>query len=309
MTPAFTIVVPTYARPERLAHCVGALARLEYDRSRLEVIVVDDGSPDGTAVAAAVAPHRDPLRLRLVRQENRGPAAARNRGVREARHEFIAFTDDDCQPQPSWLAAFSAQFAAAPECIAGGRTVNALEENIYSAASESLVGYFHRYHLRKGTPFFATNNVALPRAVFLAVGGFDERFPRAAGEDREFCARCVRQGRTFAYVPEAVVHHSHALTLRQFIRQHYNYGRGAHFFRRLHAVDTGNGAVELEPLRFYSDLLLHPLATDRPRRMRLVLLMLVTQLANSTGFFVERARRRRIPPADPLPSPGTDGPR
>lgn len=309
MTPGFSIVVPTYARPERLAQCVAALAQLEYDRSRLEVVVVDDGSPDATAVVAALTPFRDALDLRLVRQENRGPAAARNRGVGEARQEYIAFTDDDCRPEPGWLAAFARQFAATPEGIAGGRTVNALGDNVYTAASESLVGFFHRYHLEKGTPFFATNNVALPRTLFAAIGGFDERFPRAAGEDREFCDRCVRQGRTFAYVPDAVVRHFHALTLRHFVRQHYNYGRGAYVFRQLHAADQGAGNVELEPLRFYADLVLHPLSDREPRRVRRVLLMIVTQLANSTGFFVERARRRGTPPPESLRPAGSDRPR
>ncbi len=298
--PTFSVVIPTFARPERLAQCVAALARLDYDLSRVEVVVVDDGSPDAAAVAAAVEPHREALHLRLVRQANAGPAAARNHGVREASHEIVAFTDDDCRVDPAWLSSFARQFAARPGCIAGGRTVNALQDNIYTAASESLVGYFHRYHLKKGTPFFATNNVALPRALFLEIGGFDERFPRAAGEDREFCGRCVRQGRAFAYVPEAVVHHHHALTLRQFWRQHYNYGRGAYFYRQLHAHETGAGNVELEPLSFYTDLVFHPLSQRERRGLRLVALMVVTQFANSTGFFVERARRRRAAPPDPL---------
>jgi GT2 family glycosyltransferase len=304
MTPAptFSVVVPTFARPERLAQCLAGLARLDYDLSRVEVVVVDDGSPDAGAVASAVHTQREALRLRLVRQANAGPAAARNTGVREARHDYIAFTDDDCRVEPGWLSAFARRFAAQPECLAGGRTINALQDNIYTSASESLVGYFQRYHLEKGTPFFATNNVALPRALFGAIGGFDERFPRAAGEDREFCGRCVRQRRDFAYVPEAVVHHYHALTLRQFWRQHFNYGRGAYFFRQLHARDTGAQNVELEPLSFYTDLVFHPVSNRERRALRLVLLMFVTQLANSSGFFVERARRRRLAPPGPLPA-------
>ncbi|MBP7145998.1 MAG: glycosyltransferase [Acidobacteria bacterium] len=295
--PAFSIVVPTFSRPERLKTCIESMCGLDYDRSLFDLVIVDDGSPDFAAVEAAVRDYRGRLQLQLVGNAHGGPASARNAGARHARGEYVAFTDDDCRVDPGWLAAFARQFAAAPRCIAGGRTVNALADNVYTAASESLVCYMRDYHLRKGAPFFATNNLALHREVLAGIGGFDERFPLAAGEDREFCDRCVHSGHAFAYVADAVVLHYHALSLRRFVRQHYNYGRGAFFFRQLHADRERDGQIELEPWSFYTNLLTHPLSNRADKALRLSLLMVVSQFANTTGFFVERARRSRAPEA------------
>ena len=96
-----SIVVPTYRRPEQLARCLQALAELEYPTDRYEVVVVDDGSaePDATRIASICLE----AGARLERQARSGPAAARNRGARAARGEFIAFLDDDCAPSPDWL--------------------------------------------------------------------------------------------------------------------------------------------------------------------------------------------------------------
>ncbi|MEI8319890.1 MAG: glycosyltransferase family A protein, partial [Planctomycetia bacterium] len=84
-----TVVVPTYRRPQQLRRCLEALAAQTFPEP-WEVVVVDDGSPQ--PFSAADMPATDRLALRVIRQENAGPAAARNRGVREARGEFVAFT-------------------------------------------------------------------------------------------------------------------------------------------------------------------------------------------------------------------------
>ena len=100
MTAFVSVVVPTFNRPAALASCLDALARQDYPADRYEMIVVDDGS--APTEAAAIAETATRHRVRLVRQENRGPAAARNAGVREAHGAYIAFTDDDCMPAPGW---------------------------------------------------------------------------------------------------------------------------------------------------------------------------------------------------------------
>src|SRR5205085_898532 len=121
--PRFSVVVPTYERHAQLAACIGALARLDYPRERFEVLIVDDGS--ARRPREVVEPFRDALDVKLLAQENKGPAAARNLGARHARGEFLAFTDDDCEPEREWLRAFALRFAQEPERVVGGRTVNA----------------------------------------------------------------------------------------------------------------------------------------------------------------------------------------
>ena len=132
-TPRFSIVIPTYDRPRPLSACLEAMSGLEYPRDRFEVIVVDDGSPEPPEAAAA--PFRDRLDLTLLRLPHAGPATARNAGASRARGEYLAFTDDDCAPDPGWLHALAARFAAEPGGLLGGRTINRLPENPYSSAS------------------------------------------------------------------------------------------------------------------------------------------------------------------------------
>jgi hypothetical protein len=98
------------------------------------------------------------------------------------------------------------------------------------------------------------------------------------------------------------VFHYHALTLSGFLRQHFNYGRGAHCFHEKRAARYGR-RVEIEPPRFYIDLVFFPLrSTEIEHRLRTCVLMLVSQVANAAGFFREKLRRRRSPR-----SPDEDG--
>ncbi|UCF67736.1 MAG: glycosyltransferase [Acidobacteriota bacterium] len=304
--PLFSIVIPTYRRPDRLEGCIRSIAKLRYDPARFEVIVVDDGSGSADSVERVLAKFRDRLHVRLFEQAHRGPAAARNLGARRAAGRYLTFTDDDCQPDPGWLSALEDHYADSPQTIAGGRTINALRDNICAEASQALVSYLYEYYQRKGTPFIASNNLTLPRELFDELGGFDERFRLAGGEDRELCDRALRRGCCLAHVPQAMVHHYHALSLRGFLRQHLNYGRGAHFFHQTRAARYG-GRIEVEPLTFYIDLIRYPLSCPQvEHRLTACLLMVVSQLANAAGFFQQKLwdvsireyfRRRREPPA------------
>ena len=138
-TPFVSIIVPTYNRPAQLAVCLQACARLDYPRDCFEVIVVDDR---GTApLDDIVARFYSELSIKLLKQNNSGPGAARNKGASEARGKFLAFTDDDCSPAPNWLRALVSQFIESPDCAVGGQTLNALTQNIYSTASQLLFDY------------------------------------------------------------------------------------------------------------------------------------------------------------------------
>lgn len=289
--PAVSLVIPTYNRPRQLAGCLEALAALDFPAERLEVLVVDDGSPQPLDDLVGALAGR--LTVRLLRQNRQGPAAARNAGAAAARGAVLAFTDDDCRPHPGWLRALTLRLAAAPTAMVGGQTVNALRDNLFAEASQILVSYIYDYYNRPGRPFFFTsNNIALPRAGFLAVGGFDASYPRAAAEDRDFCDRWQQAGFPMLYAPEALIDHAHALTLRGFWRQHLNYGRGAYHFHRGRARRQQAGQIRVEPLRFYLELLGAPLRR-RPLAQALPLsgLLALSQGANTLGFLQERTRQ------------------
>ncbi len=283
--PFFSVVVPTYERPAQLASCLAALARLDYPRDRFEVVVVDDGS--AAAPSGVVRQFDESLDVKLHSQKNAGPAVARNFGAARARGEFLAFTDDDCEPGPLWLRAFASSFERTPGRIVGGRTLNALPRNPYAETSQTIIEvvYAHFNADPDGARFFASNNFAAPAARFRELRGFDETF--RTSEDREICDRWLSKGFRLAYAPEAVVRHAHPLTLRTLWQQHFGYGRGAW---RFHAARAARGQGPFKPDRdFYLKLLrAHATRAPKTRAAQLTALLLWSQLANTAGFFYER---------------------
>ncbi|HEX5707754.1 MAG TPA: glycosyltransferase [Pyrinomonadaceae bacterium] len=289
--PFITVVVPTYRRPVQLAALLDALARQDYPRASFEVVVVDDGSeraPEREVEVAARA-----IDARLVVQPHAGPSAARNRAARLARGEYLAFTDDDCAPEPAWLTALARRLVETPPRVVGGRTVNALERNLCAATSQLTTEVVYEYYNPdpSAARFFASNNLAAPAREFREAGGFDERYHWA--EDRDFCDRWRARGFGMTYAPDAVVRHAHHLSPRTLWRQHFGYGRGAWNFHRGRKL---RGAAEgFRPdLAFYRKLLTAPLS-ERPlgRAATLAALVVWSQAANTAGFIYERARAAR----------------
>lgn len=290
----FSVIIPTYARPIMLKSCLRSLARIDYPREDFEVVVVDDGST--TPLDSIVNPFRGSLDLVLLTQPNQGPATARNNGAMKAKGRFLAFTDDDCEPAPDWLLSLAGRMHKAPGNAVGGRTINILTDNRYAAASQMLVDYLYRYYNKdhNRAVFFTSNNLCLPADLFWSVGGFDTTFPLPAAEDRELCARWLRQGYTMIYAPEVLVRHSHRMTYGSFCRQHFRYGRGAFHFHRRRA-DAENEATGIEPLRFYLDLLSYPFSQPGLLRpLTLASLLFVSQTANAAGFFLEALSEKKV---------------
>jgi GT2 family glycosyltransferase len=275
------VVVPTRDRPGQLSHCVRALAQLDFPRELWELIVVDDG---GGAVVDEPG-----LPLTLLRRPPGGPASARNAGIAAARGDYVAFTDDDCEPDPGWLAALADAFDRFPDAMLGGRIVNALTANVFSSASQRATDLAYAHYNRDpvGCRFFASNNLAVPRRALLALGGFDaDRFPFAS-EDRDLCDRWRAGGARMVYVPGALVRHRHDLDLTGFCRQHFAYGRGA---ARYHAARAQRASGRLvDEVSFHLDPRLWRSATAAgPAGAALLALW---QLCNALGFAWERAPR------------------
>jgi glycosyltransferase involved in cell wall biosynthesis len=203
--PRISVVAPTRDRPELLQRCLEAL---EKQTVPVEIVVVED-------------------------KEGRGPAWARNEGARRARGEVICFTDDDCAPLPGWAKALAAPIlAGGPQATAGpalmGRGATAADR-----AWEAIVTYLQQQATAPGTAspgFAATANLACSRELLQQLP-FDESFPAAAGEDRDWAERAARQGAAPMFVPGAIVLHQPGLRVRDFLRQQYRYGRGAARYR------------------------------------------------------------------------------
>lgn len=293
--PYFSIVIPTYNRPQSLAACLASLEKLDYPRNRFEVIVVDDGSE--VSLNDTITPFHESLNLTLITQANTGPATARNTGCKVAKGTILAFTDDDCQPAANWLSSLELYFigdSQVPEIpyAVGGQIYNSLSKNYYSIASQSLIDYLYEHYNAepRNSGFFTSNNLAVFATDFRAIGGFNEKFPLAAAEDREFCNRWRTEGYRLIYAPKVVVHHAHKLTLKSFWRQQFNYGRGAfHFYQRQEQRSLQQ--PQRQPWTFYLSLLYYPFRQfPLPRSLTIALLFLVSQVAVVMGFMTEARR-------------------
>ncbi|MEE4539955.1 MAG: glycosyltransferase family 2 protein [Erythrobacter sp.] len=273
------IIVPTYNRPRELARCLERLAQLE--GGPWPVVVIDDGGAEPVADICAKFGH-----VTLVRQENTGPAGARNRGAREAEgYDLLLFIDDDCEPEPDWARELAAAQGGVEGRMVGGRVINALPGNPYSAASQALCSFLYDFYHATDSDmaFFTTNNICCRRQDFLDLGGFDTGFARAAAEDRDFGIRWRDAGGTLVYAPGAVVAHAHELALGSFWRQHSNYGRGA---RTLHlAMDQrADERPKLEGARFYLGMLTSPFRHGGTHPVFETILVGLSQVAMVSGY-------------------------
>lgn len=310
----FSIVIPTYGRPARLQECLRAITDLDYNFDAFEVMVVDDGGHGETR--DVVAQFDQLFQIRYIPHATRtGPARARNAGAAASRGTWLVFLDDDCTVLPGWLRGFDEVLAReVPGTAIGGRVINAVEDNIFAAASQSVMEFLYEWYnaTADDARFFATNNLLCPRADFLAIGGFDERFSRAAAEDRDFCDRWRESGRRLVNADRAIVSHYHRLTLASFVAQHFGYGRGAvdlHLGRDRRGVDR----PRMEPLTFYAGLITYPMRKHSGSRAALLAtLAAATQVAYASGYYLERLLRLlkpgevgtlspAEPPAVPLP--------
>ena len=232
-----TVVVATRDRPGALERCLTALV---WQTARpLEIVVVDDASADADAVGRIVARtvdgfdagDRDAPVVRVLRGDGRGPAGARNMGAREARGAIVGFTDDDCVPGPRWAERLAV--ACAGGDAAAGITVADPAAGRAAAASQLITRTLQLVSLdpQGGVGFAPSCNLACPAGVIRELP-FDESFPLAAGEDRDWCSRLADAGVALRFVPEAVVEHRPELGLGALLRQQARYGRGAVRFRR-----------------------------------------------------------------------------
>jgi GT2 family glycosyltransferase len=230
------------------------------------------------------------MTVRLVRRENGGPAAARNSGVAAAHAPVLAFTDDDCSPEPAWLECLTRLVEADPRCMVGGRVRNALPDNPFAAASQAILESAYVHHNREGAEptFFASLNFAVSADGFHRVGGFDPTF-RPASEDRDFCARWREHGLRLAYASDAVVRHAHDLSVTGFWRQHFAYGRGAWQYHEA-ARRRGRGHLARD-LPFHGRFMKKAISVFIGEKVRptsrMLTLSMIWQLANTAGFLYE----------------------
>ena len=222
--PGLSVVIPTYSRAEQLDRCLHAL--LAQAVAPTEVIVVDDATPSGSTPAVLERWKDRPTSFRLHVERllrNGGPARARNAGVKIATGTWVAFTDDDCEPEPGWVAALQCAASGAGAKVAG------IGGRVLPATTGLVSEYMTMHRILEPPPscsYLVTANCMYRRSVFESVGGFDERVRQPGGEDPGLSFMVTDAGHQLGFCPEAVVRHHYRESALDFLKTFYRYGRG-----------------------------------------------------------------------------------
>jgi len=217
-----SVIVPAHNAARTLETCLQALNQQSLSRFEYEVIVVDDGSTDATALIAKAATARVATSGRDGRPA--GPAAARNAGVREAHGDVILFTDADCEPLPDWIERMAAPLIDPDVVGVKGVYCSRQRELIARLTQAEFEDKYARMRRRTRIDFVDTYSAAYRRDALMRAGGFDETFPLASVEDVELSFRLAEQGARLLFAPEARVWHLHATSLWLYLRKKARYG-------------------------------------------------------------------------------------
>lgn len=253
--PFLSVVIPTFNRRDILSKTLQGFIRQKCDKDEFEVVIVDDGSPDGTDRLVAEMIKNSSINMRYFRQGKRGPAAARNYGFKEATGEVILFTGDDCIPDESLIAEHIKSHKENPDvAVLGGVLwhpdipISPFMRFIHIDFSPDpnqvpFLGYNH-----KGAQFnflfddlndlsfdhFYTSNISIRKQRLIEAGGFDEDFKDAVFEDIELGYRLTRKGLRIVFNKNAITYHYHPIDLRSFAERQRRAGWGAVVFWEKH---------------------------------------------------------------------------
>lgn len=253
--PKISIVVPVRDEQGALQRCLAALNNQSVDRKEYEVIVVDDGSVDESGKVAAL------WGARVIRQNKRGAAAARNRGVREAQGEIVLFTDADCLAEKDWVERLSSPLWQDGVHGTVGQCMSDQKHWIARLIQLELNERYSRMEHQDRIDFLNSGNCGFRRAL-LCDNPFDEGFCWL--EDVELSFRLAQNGNRMVFVPAARVYHPHAQSLWAYMRRKFHYASYALLLYRRY------------PEKTFSD-------SRTPPNRRLQILLLVSALMTLPG--------------------------
>lgn len=212
MNQPLSIVIPTYNRPHLLARLLDSLAVQNVPAGSFDVLVVSDGSTDGTHAFLEEFCRAHPG-FHWCAQPNRGPAATRNYGLARVDGEIVAFTDDDCVADPGWVSEILRTFSERPDVLGiEGKTVTIRDQ--VTPFTHQIIGNGECY---------ASCNVAYRRQALIEIGGFDESF-FYGNEDVDVAWRMMKRGPVVFNDQMVMMHPPVPRSFLKFIRQPETYG-------------------------------------------------------------------------------------
>jgi len=215
--PFISVVVCTYNGTRTIRECCEGLRKLEYPN--FEVIVVSDGSTDGSAAIARE------FGFRVIETPNRGLSSARNTGLQAALGEIVAYIDDDAYPDPQWLSYLASMFMSTDYAALGGPNIAPPDDGpLATCIARAPGGPVHVLISDCEAEHIPGCNMAFRKADLAALGGFDPQF-RVAGDDVDLCWRLTQSGRKLGFCPAAMVWHHRRGSVRTYWKQQQGYGK------------------------------------------------------------------------------------
>ena len=215
--PNISIVVPTYNSACTILKTIQALLAQDYPKENTEIIVVDDGSTDNTRELIKGYP------VKYFFQSNAGPAAARNLGWRNSSGEIILFTDSDCIPDTNWASKLVANYADYRTGAVGGSYGIKNKENLLADCIFQEISIRHEMMPRK-VKALGSYNLSVRVDILRSIGGFDESYTIASGEDNDLSYRILKAGYTLVFSKDAIVLHYHPQRLLSYLKTQFWHG-------------------------------------------------------------------------------------
>jgi glycosyltransferase involved in cell wall biosynthesis len=215
-----SVVIPVFNAAATIGLAIEAVLRQDYS-GKIDLIIVDDGSTDQTPEILKRWGN-DP-RVTIVTQPNAGPAAARNKGAARAWGEVILFTDSDCVPHVDWIAKMLSPFVdPGIAAVAGSYGIANPQVRLARCVHQEIL--FRHRRMPFYPRVFGSYNVAIRKKVWEEVGGFDEGFLHASGEDNDLSYQVLAKGWRIYFEKSALVDHFHPVRLRRYLYEQYRHG-------------------------------------------------------------------------------------
>lgn len=231
-----SVIVPVYNGEADLPELLSCLSSQRFPAARVEYLLVDNNSSDRTHDILKAASQETPAIKQLTEWEIQSSYAARNKGIKAATGEILAFTDVDCRPQPDWLANLIAPFSNPSIGIVAGEIAALPGKTLLEKYADRQDTLSQKHTLAH--PFCAygqTANLAIRRSALEQVGLF--RPYLTTGGDADICWRILRETSwQLHFAPTAIVRHRHRQSMEELESQWRRYGRSNLYLHELHGV-------------------------------------------------------------------------
>ena len=212
-----SVVIPAYNCSKTIDQALKAV--LSQSLSAQEVIVVDDGSTDDTA--QRIKQHNS---IKYIYQKNSGPAQARNAGAQSANADIVLFTDSDCIPDKNWVKGIISNFNNDKHGVVMGSYGIANQGSLLARCIHKEILYRHHHLMPDYPKVFGSYNFGIRKNIFDKVGGFDQNYSAASGEDNDLSYKVRKAGYDIFFAKDSLVNHFHPEKVGRYLKEQYRHG-------------------------------------------------------------------------------------